>query len=108
MFKITVAAAEQIKTASKEGGVEGMALRFEAKENQDGSYAYNMGFDNSKEQDVDMQCEGINVIIDPAYLPLLEETTLDYVELDDEEFHFVFSNPLDPTYIPPKQDEAES
>ena len=108
MFKVTAAAAEQIKTASEQGGTEGMALRFEARENEDGSYSYNMGFDSPKEEDESMQCEGIDIIIDPAYMPLLEETTFDFVELDDGEFHFVFSNPLDPTYIPPKKNQADS
>ena len=107
MFKITAAAAQQIKVAAEQGGIEGMALRFAARENQDGSFAYNMGFDNPAEEDQAMSCEGVDVVIDPAFVPLLEETTLDYVELDDGEFHFVFLNPLDPTYVPPKSDKED-
>ncbi len=105
MFKITTAAAEQIKVAAEQGGTEGMALRFVARENQDGSFAYNMGFDNPTEEDESITCEDIAVVIDPAYLPLLEETTLDYVQLDDDEHQFVFLNPLDPGYAPPKEDK---
>jgi len=107
MFKITIAAAEQIKVAAEQGGTEGMALRFVARENQDGSFAYNMGFDNPTEEDESMTCEDIAVIIDHAYMPLLEETTLDYVELDDGGYQFAFLNPLDPTYVPPKKDEED-
>jgi iron-sulfur cluster assembly protein len=108
MFKITTSAAEQIKVAAEQGGTEGMALRFATKENQDGSFDYNMGFDNSTEEDDPMTCEGIEVVIDPAYMPLLEETTLDYVEMDDGESQFVFLNPLDPTYVPPKEDKDQN
>lgn len=105
MFKITAAAAEQIKVAAEQGGTEGMALRFVARENQDGSLAYNMGFDNPTNEDESITCEDIAVVIDPAYLPLLDEATLDYVLLDDGERQFVFLNPLDPTYVPPKEDK---
>ena len=105
MFKITAAAAEQIKVAAKQGGTQGISLRFAARETQDGSFAYNMGFDDPTEEDESMSCEGIEVVIDPAYMPLLEETTLDYVQLDDGEHQFVFLNPLDPSYVPPKEPE---
>ncbi len=105
MFKITTAAADQIKVAAEQGGTEGMALRFVARENQDGSFAYNMGFDNPAKEDESITCEDIAVVIDPAYLPMLDETTLDYVQLDDGEHQFVFSNPLDPSYVPPKEDK---
>lgn len=105
MFKITSAAAEQIKVAAEQGGTEGMALRFAARENQDGSFAYNMGFDKPTEEDESMTCEDVRVVIDPAYMPLLEETTLDFVELEDGDMQFVFLNPLDPTYVPPKEDK---
>lgn len=107
MFKITIEAAEQIKVAAEQGGTEGMALRFVARENEDGSFAYNMGFDNPAEEDESMTCEDIAVVIDPAYMPLLEETTLDYVELEDSEYQFVFLNPLDPSYVPPKKDKEK-
>ena len=103
MFKITTAAADQIRVAAEQGGIEGMALRFAARENQDGSFAYNMGFDNPAEEDETLTCEGVQVVIDPAFVSLLEETTLDYVQLDDGEYRFVFLNPLDPTYVPPKE-----
>ncbi len=101
MFKITAEATKQIKTVAKQDDVEELVLRFAARENQDGSFAYNMGFDKLTEEDVSMTCQDIRVAIDRAYLHLLEETTLDYVQLDDGEYQFVFLNPLDPTYVPP-------
>ena len=104
MFELTAAAANQIKIAAEQGGTEGMALRIVAKENQDGSFDYNMGFDETAETDIQVSCEGVDVIIDPAYVELLDQTTLDFVKLDNGEFHFVFLNPLDPNYVPPTGD----
>ena len=109
MFKITTAAAEQINKSAEQGGTQGMALRFVARENEDGSFSYNMGFDTPAEEDESLNCEGVDIIIDPAYLPLLEETVLDYVKLDDaEEYQFVFLNPLDPTYVSPKEEKKQT
>lgn len=106
MFKLTPAAAKQVKIAAEQSGAEGMALRLAARENQDGSFAYNMGFDEPVEEDVKIASEGVEVVIDPAFEKLLEETTLDFIELDGDEGHqFVFMNPLDPTFVPPKKDK---
>lgn len=102
MFGVTAAAANQIRIAAEQGGTEGMALRVVAKENHDGTFDYNMGFDEISETDIQITSEGVDVIMDPAYTELLDQTTLDYVKLDNDEFHFVFLNPLDPSYVPPK------
>lgn len=108
MFKLTSAAANQVKIAAEQSGTEGMALRLAARENQDGSFAYNMGFDEISDEDVRINCEGVEVIMDPAFEKLLEEATLDFVELEEEGFQFVFLNPLDPTYVPPKKDKEHN
>ena len=109
MFKLTPAAANQVKIAAEQSGTEGMALRLAARENKDGSFAYNMGFDEPLDEDVRVSTEGVEVIMDPAFEKLLEETTLDFVELDGDEGHqFVFLNPLDPTYVPPKSDKEHN
>ena len=102
MFEVTAAAAKQIRIAAEQGGIQGMALRVVAKVNRDGSFEYNMGFDETTEADIQVNSEGVDIIIDPAYVELLDQTTLDYVELDNGEFHFVFMNLLDPNYVPPK------
>ena len=43
MFKLTPQAAQQVQQAAKQGGTEGMALRFAAQRNEDGTFAYLMG-----------------------------------------------------------------
>ncbi len=104
MFTITPAAAKQIKVAAEQGGTEGMALRMAVRENKDGSFAYHMGFDEAADTDQRICSEGVEVVMDPSFEKYLEECTLDYVEMDDGSWQFVFLNPADPHYVPPKTD----
>jgi iron-sulfur cluster assembly protein len=108
MFKVTEKAAEQIRNASKQSDAEGMALRVAAKSNQDGNIEYGMGFDEPKDDDVRINQGGVEIVIDPPSHELLEEATMDYVELEPGEYRFIFMNPLDPHYVPPKRDKRES
>jgi iron-sulfur cluster assembly protein len=101
MFKITPRAAQQIQQAAKMGGTEGMALRFAAQKNQDGTFDYLMGFDDAKDDDIQFESEGVSVLMEPEYFSLLDETTMDFAELDDGESQFIFINPKDSNYIPP-------
>lgn len=102
MFIITPAAAKQIKVAAEQGGTEGMALRMAVRENKDGSFSYHMGFDEPAEADKRIRSEGVEVVMDPSFEKYLDECTLDYVEMDDGSWQFVFLNPADPHFAPPK------
>ncbi|MEW8028905.1 MAG: iron-sulfur cluster biosynthesis family protein [Candidatus Thiodiazotropha sp.] len=103
MFKITPRAAQQIQQAAKMGGTEGMALRFAAQKKEDGTFDYLMGFDDAKDDDIQFDSEGVSVIMEPEYFSLLDETTMDFAELDDGESQFIFINPKDSNYTPPKE-----
>jgi len=103
MFKITPAAAKQIKVAAQQGGTEGMPLRLAVREKSDGSFDYKMGFDEATDSDLRVVSEGIEVVMDPAFERYLEECTLDYVELNPGNWQFIFLNPADPSYVPPKE-----
>jgi iron-sulfur cluster assembly protein len=99
MFKVTPAAAEQIKAATKQSGAEGMSLRLAASSRPDGSLDYRMGFDEYQDEDIRFNCEGVEIIMEPEYIPLLDQTLLDYVRLQEEEQEqFIFINPKDPNY----------
>ena len=102
MFTITPAAAKQIKIAAEQGGAQGMPLRMAAKENKDGSIAYHMGFDEASDTDLRISVEEVTIIMDPSFESLLDECTLDFVEMDDGSWQFIFLNPRDPHYVPPK------
>jgi iron-sulfur cluster assembly protein len=102
MLKVTESAAEQIKNAASEGGTAGMALRLAAIKHDDGSFDYRMGFDDVSEDDISFRESGVEIVMAPEFVPLLDETTLDYVELEDGQLQFIFLNPKDVNYVPPQ------
>lgn len=101
MITITPAAATQIKLSADQGKAEGMSLRIAATRNDDNSIHYGMGFDDSKEDDVTITADDIEIIISPSSAVLLKDTTIDFVELEPGKFQFIFMNPNDPNYKPP-------
>ncbi|NCA71558.1 MAG: iron-sulfur cluster assembly accessory protein [Sphingobacteriia bacterium] len=103
MFKLTTTAAEQVLQAAKQGGTEGMALRLAASQAADGAIDYRMGFDDPTEDDIRFQCEGIEIVMTPEQVPLLDQATMDYVEMEPGQFRFIFLNPKDPHFTPPTE-----
>lgn len=103
MFKLTIAAANQVLVAAKQGGTEGMSLRLAAQLRPDGAIDYRMGFDEATDDDIRLSCEGIDVVMTPEQVPLLDQATMDYVEMEPGQFHFIFLNPKDPNYRPPSE-----
>lgn len=102
MITITPAAARQINISAVEGDMQGLTMRIAAKRNPDGSIHYAMGFDDQQlEGDLLITSGEINVTISEISKPLLEGTTLDYVELEPGEYQFIFMNPNDSNYKPP-------
>ena len=105
MFKLTKAAADQVLNAAKQGNAEGMALRLAAEQKPDGSIEYRMGFEDSvQDDDIRFQSEGIDLVMTPEDVPLLDEAEMDFVELEPGNPRFIFLNPKDPNYEPPKND----
>ncbi len=92
MFRLTKAAADQILSTAEVQGDE-PTLRIAAKIDDDGELVYGMGFDEEREQDLALDCEGVKVLISPRSQQLLSGTTLDFVELRPGEFQFVFDHP---------------
>ncbi len=103
MIKITPAAAAQIKLSADQGKTEGMSLRIAASRNDDNSIHYGMGFDDSKEDDITVSSEDIEVIVSATSAELLKDTTVDFVELEPDKFQFIFMNPNDPNYKAPAE-----
>lgn len=99
---VTEAAAKQIAEAAKQGDVQGMVLRIAARRKQDGSIDYAMGFDEAKHDDDRVELSGIDIVVAPTSADLLNGMTLDFVELESGTTEFIFLNPNDPHYIPPK------
>ena len=92
MFTLTSAAAQQIQQAARDSGAENLALRVAARLATDGSIDYGMGFDDALEQDMRLQFEEVSVVIAEHHRELLEDTVLDFVELEPGQFNFIFVN----------------
>lgn len=95
MFTLTSAAAAQILRAAEAQG-DAPSLRVAAKLDEDGAIVYGMGFDEERENDIIMEQDGVSVLVSPRSMKLLQEATLDFVEVKPGEFQFVFINPYDP------------
>ncbi|OHC65878.1 MAG: hypothetical protein A2040_18895 [Rhodocyclales bacterium GWA2_65_19] len=93
MFTLTPAAAEQIVRAAAEqpGGSGQPMLRVAAKyDEDDGELVYGMGFDEERDDDLVLDGNGIAILISPRSQPLLENTVLDFTEVQPGEFQFIF------------------
>jgi len=90
MFTLTRAAAQQIQQSAAASAAQDLALRIAARQAADGSIEYGMGFDEAQDEDLRMLLEGVAVVIADPHQPLLEDTTLDFVELEQGAFNFIF------------------
>ena len=103
MIKVSENAAKQVKVSLEQMGAEILPLRIAIKVKEDGSFHYNMGFDDNKhEGDKTFVEKEIDFVVDAATLPLIGGMTMDYVEIDGSK-EIVFLNPNDPYYKPPTE-----
>ena len=101
MITVTAEAAKQIKLSARQGKAEGIPLRIAATRNDDDSIHYGMGFDDSKEDDISITSEDVEIVVSPVSAELLNDTVLDFVELEPGKHQFIFLNPKDANYSPP-------
>ena len=90
MFTLTSAAAQQIQKAAQDSDAQNLVLRVAARREPDGSIGYGMGFDDAGDEDTRLLIEDVSVVIAPSHVDLLDDTMLDFVELDSGEFNFIF------------------
>ena len=65
---------------------------------------YAMGFDGeSREGDQRFNPRKIPVVVGAESLGLARGMTVDFVELEPGDRQFIFLNPNDPSYVPPKE-----
>ncbi len=98
MIHLTEQAATQVQQAAASGGMAGLALRIAVRRTKEGDLDYGMGFDEPKEEDLQSEHYGVTVVISKAFGEVLNNLTVDYVELNPGEFHFIFQNPNDPQH----------
>lgn len=90
MFTLTSAAAQQITQAAQDAGAQDAVLRVAARREADGSIGYGMGFDDVGDGDTRLQIQDVHIVIAPHHVALLEDTTLDFVELEPGQYNFIF------------------
>ena len=105
MIIISRAAARQIRLSMEETQSEGMFLRIAARRLANGTLDYAMGFDNGDHNDSYSNSNGIDIVVAPTSTELLAGAELNYVEMEDGEYHFIFVNPNDREHTRPNQDE---
>lgn len=98
------AALKQIKKNVQESEHSGLALRIAAQMTANENVQYGIGFDEAKEEDTLFENDGFKIIISPDCLELLHGTHIDFVEIENEQHHFIFLNPNDPSYKAPADD----
>lgn len=105
IINVTQSAQAQIEVTAKDSGAEGLPLRIATIRTPDGGLDYKMGFDDDGIKDDDSQDNAGNivVIVSSKDQPLLEGTTLDYVEIEQGQYHFIFDNPNDPVHAKKKK-----
>ncbi len=104
MITVSKTAAKQIRLSMEETGTEGLSLRVAARRLDDGSLDYAMGFDETDHNDSHNRTNGIDVVVAPTSTELLSNAVLDYVEMENGEFQFIFINPNDPEQVAPEQE----
>ena len=103
MITITPKAAKKILESFAQMDSPSLALRLAAKRLPNGTFDYAMGFDEPGQHDSHAESNGIAIIVAPTSTEFLQGATLDYVELEQDGHRFIFMNPNDPEYVPPKK-----
>ncbi|MGB1109773.1 MAG: HesB/IscA family protein [Gammaproteobacteria bacterium] len=104
MIEVTDQAVEQIKKAAEQAKLnpKDFGIRVAVNRKNNGDFDYVMGFDEESEDDLVYRKKGVKTLAHPAYAEMLRGCVLDFVELEPGQFEFVFMNPNDPSYVPPK------
>lgn len=103
MITVTKEAATQIQFSAKQSQSADLPLRVACQRNDKGGLEYALGFaDVEHDEDLHFNSEGINIVVAPTSLDLVNNMVIDFVELDSGEKDFIFKNPNDPNFEPPK------
>ncbi len=103
MISLSTAAHEQIRQSAETGGMQSIPLRVAVKQLEDGSFHYAMGFDEQRlPGDTFFNFDGVDIVVAENSKDLADGMTIDYVELEPGKMEFIFLNPNDPSYVPPK------
>jgi iron-sulfur cluster assembly accessory protein len=103
MISLSTAAIEQIRNSAEASGMTSVPLRIAVKKQEDGSFHYAMGFDEQRlPGDSFFNFDGVDLVVATASKELTDGMTIDFVELEPGKTEFIFLNPNDPDYVPPR------
>ena len=106
MITITKKAATEITLSTHNPENQGLLIRFAVDKTDDG-FQYLMGFDDRNDSDIHLKSNGVEYILAYEQKALLEGMVVDFDQIDKgSDYHFVFMNPNDPNYEPPKEQHA--
>ena len=104
VIRVTPPAAAQIRKVAEQSDLRDWPLRIAVTRGEDDSFQYAMGFDDATSgDDISFTSGEVPLVVSGGMLGLLKNMVLDYVELDQGRFHFIFLNPNDPAYVPPNE-----
>ena len=79
-------------------------LRVAAMKKEGNNFQYAIGFDdNVTQNDRILNIDDIEIVISNISLEMCDGMTIDYDELEKNQFNFIFLNPKDPNYVEPKE-----
>ncbi len=106
MITITKRAAEEISLSTHNPDTQGLLIRFAVDQTDEG-FHYLMGFDDRHDSDIHLESNGVEYVLAYEQKALLEGMVVDFDQIEaDSDYSFVFMNPNDPDYEPPKEGEA--
>lgn len=101
MITITKKAADEILLSMQNPDTQGMVIRF-AVDIKNDKWSYLMGFDERRDNDINLESSGVEYILSYDQKSLLEGMVLDFDQVDENsEYSFIFMNPNDPNYKAP-------
>ncbi len=92
MITLTPVAAAKIRDLLAEEADDGLVLRVAIQGGGCSGFQYNLGFDNLAEGDVELEVDGVAVVVDPYSAPYLQGTTIDFLNTIQES-GFKIENP---------------
>jgi iron-sulfur cluster assembly protein len=94
-FILTPQAAMHILATAHSANAEGMFLRVTGRLDETGAVLHGMGFDELRSDDLQIETQGVRIVMTRAQEKLLDGVILDYVKLGTGHTRFVFVNPND-------------
>jgi iron-sulfur cluster assembly protein len=92
LISLTPTAAEKVRELLAEEGDETLVLRVAIQGGGCSGFQYGLGFDTVAEGDVQLELEGVQVVVDPFSAPYLRGTTIDFLN-SIQESGFKIDNP---------------